>query len=333
MSIKKDSKQELRNRLSKNKLEDACDLMAFVQYASRLAALGDDTGVQQLRNEIFLRPEFAENLPEILKTRCDQGIWETEEYPGEDLALSLIDAQDFHCFSARFPDILTNRVSIPSGARIELRIFFDLWWEACENAELDEDAAEMLRDFLKVYPIPEEERLPVVNTPITEWEYALLDRIYAGVELPVTPAQWNVGRIVAQPPGRLTTPAAALPPPIRILALADGTTPKTLQEHFQSGAWSAETQWGTVCIELRVNNHWVLFISIADLDGDSVPVDRIRLGAIPAFRDEEDATLWKINLKRFTRDERERLLNKPLVVQMSNGEIVQCGAAELNSHT
>jgi hypothetical protein len=168
-----DANQELLGRLSENKLKNTDDLMAFIQNASRLAALGDNTEAERL-NEIFARPEFAGNLPETLKIRCEQGIWEVEEYFGKELAFSLIDAQDFYCFSRRFPDILQRKVKIPLGCMAELRHWFEVWFDACESAELDEDAAEILCDFLTVYPIPEEERLPIVNTPITENEYKLL---------------------------------------------------------------------------------------------------------------------------------------------------------------
>lgn len=164
------AKKELRDRLLGNSLEDADDLMAYVQYASRLAALGDDAEINKLPS-VFERSPFAGNVAGILKTRCKRGAWEAVEYSGETLAFSLIDAQDFYCFQLRFGE------SFPM-----VKPLFDYWWEACEAAELDEDAAGILRDFLDVYPIPEKERLPVVGTPITEFEYQLLDRIFAGVK-------------------------------------------------------------------------------------------------------------------------------------------------------
>lgn len=171
--------QELRDRLLGNPIEDADDLTAYIQYASRLAALGDDSEIKKLP-AVFERPQFAGKVADILKARCEQGIWEASEYTGEGLAFSLIDAQDFRCFQLRQAE------SFPS-----LIPLLENWWEACEAAELDEDAAGMLRDFLDVYPIPEEERLPVVGTPITEFEYKLLDRLFANVKPRVIEMFWK----------------------------------------------------------------------------------------------------------------------------------------------
>lgn len=162
--------RELHDRLINNPLADADDLMAYVQYASRLAALGDDSEIAKLP-AIFERSPFAGNVADILKTRCKRGAWEAIEYSGETLALSLIDAQDFYCFQLRFGE------SFPS-----VKPLFDYWWEAAEHAELDEEAAGMLRDFLDVYPISVEEQLPIIETPITEFEYALLDQLFEGVK-------------------------------------------------------------------------------------------------------------------------------------------------------
>jgi hypothetical protein len=322
MTNEMDTKQELREWISENPLEDADDLVAFVQDASLLAALGDNVGTQQFP-EIFSRPKYAENFSEILKTRCELGIWEAEHYTGEALALSLLDAQDFYCFARRFPERFDEKVRVSSGANIELRKFFKCWWDACEHAELDNDAAEMLEEFLRVYPIPEDERLPVVDTPIADWEYALLDKIYAGVELPIINARWNMGDVWLQPLGKRDVPAITSPLP-PVLACDDDTPPVPTKKHIESSTRDIETSLGTFRISRFLDDDWKLQITIAALSGEPVPISRIHIRGVPAFRDDKKSTRWNIDMKWFDPKKRRYLLDAPLIVQLSDGITVRC---------
>jgi len=152
--------EELRNRLAHNELKDDYDRLNYWQYAARLAALGDDS---------FFQNETVKITAEMLKERCGRGIREVMELEGEELALAIIDAQDFHCFKKR------RGKSFP-----EVNAYFAEWEDVCETVSLDDDAADLLRGFLTVFNIPEAERLPVVNTPITKMQYAVLQRMKLG---------------------------------------------------------------------------------------------------------------------------------------------------------
>ncbi|MGL6193259.1 MAG: hypothetical protein ACRC2T_00385 [Thermoguttaceae bacterium] len=172
--------QELRERIAGNQLEDADDLLSMVQISGRLAALGDDNPLKKLPS-VFNHVKFRGKITEIFVQRCKEGIWDVQERLGEPLAFALIDAQDFSCFWRRTQDILPK----------ELAPYFEAWWDACETTTLDEETAEILREFLIMYPLPEEERLPVVNTPITEYEYKLLDKHYDNVKIPMISLRWH----------------------------------------------------------------------------------------------------------------------------------------------
>ena len=168
--------QQLRFRVEQNPLDDADDLMEYVQYAARLAALEDNTFLKRIP-ELFAGENFTGLIPEILEQRVRQGVWELEEYDGEMLAMSLMDANDFYCFQRLYPEVeqFINKS----------RPWFGNWWNAAQYAELNAEAAEMLEAFLETFPIPEDLCLAKVQFPITEGQYALLDAIYADVEIPV----------------------------------------------------------------------------------------------------------------------------------------------------
>jgi hypothetical protein len=245
--------------------------------------LGDDSAVKRLP-DIFRRPEFADNLAESLKNRCEQGEYEAWEYSGEQLVLSLIGAQDFYCFHRRFAPFLEQTlVTAVCGCKLPLRIWFDKWWEVCEVSRLNEDAVQMIKNFRKVFPIPEEECLPVISTPIAEWQYALHDYLYKDVKPFVISVKWNKDST-----GNITIPS------------------------------------GTFSIERKLDDQGILHISVTEVSGKPMPVNSIRISYVPAFRDADKATRWSINLKRFSPAKRNDLLNEPLVVQLADGIIIQC---------
>ncbi|MDR1384422.1 MAG: hypothetical protein LBJ67_11370 [Planctomycetaceae bacterium] len=313
-----DCQQELLSRLNENQLEDTDDLNAYIQYASRLAALGNDTEINKLP-DIFNKPPFAGNIPEILKTRCEQGIWEVMEYSGDGLALSLIDAQDFHCFFQRFEQEYGNiPVTIPLGTA-PLRIFFNEWQEVCENAELDEDAAEMLQNFLQVYPIPENERLPVVNTPITQWEYGMLHALRSKKKFPCYELHWNLKlkpsmRADWQKAGKTGTPKLAW------CAAATDNKPSETQINLVGAFCEWQPLNKTIKIERTLYENWDLLLRFSYDNKTAPAIDRVRLEYVPAFQDEKQPSDWIVSLAMFPYCEQIRLLDEcPVIVHFTQG--------------
>jgi hypothetical protein len=221
--------QELQNRLAKNPLKEADDLTAFIQYASRLAALGDDSKMKEFP-ALFVKEPFAGNVTDILKQRCEEGWWDVSEYTGKYLALSLIDAQDFKCFMRRFGEQFS-----------EINHYFLKWWQDCEDAAIDDECAEFLEAFLEKFPIPEEERLPVINTPITEREYALLEFAYKNVKIPVITKIWKKK---ADTSSAVTLPQRKIVEFPVFQAAADGTFKEKQLEFLDSPNNEVETHIG-----------------------------------------------------------------------------------------
>jgi hypothetical protein len=63
------------------------------------------------------------------------------------------------------------------------------WRNDADDIGIDEECKEFLETFVKKFPIPEEERLATVNTPITEREYMLLEFAYRNVKTPTYEVQ------------------------------------------------------------------------------------------------------------------------------------------------
>ena len=293
-------KQILREKLESNLLEDSDDLLFYIQDASRLAALGDGDYFKRLP-EMFNKPLFKGKIVEILEARCREGIWDVEERLGEPLGLALIDAQDFFFFWQRMKEIL------PSS----LEPLFEAWWETCEEALLDDESAEILDDFRMTYPIPEEELLPVVETPITETDKSILWELFAPVELPVLELGWKPKYAVKETLAEL-------------VCFDDGRPSDAMKRRVESLKNKIKTPHGTWEISRQLNDDWSLGVTIEDENGRSPAINWIRLGTLAAKRDEEDPTYWTFSLKRLAHETRNQLLeSKSLFIYATGGFTVQ----------
>ncbi|MDR0609240.1 MAG: hypothetical protein LBG58_03960 [Planctomycetaceae bacterium] len=312
MSILENAKFELLDRLANNPLQDADDLTAYIQYACRLASLGDQSKIDDFPS-LFAKEQFAGRIFDIIKERCEQGWFEIENYPGEDLALSLIDTQDFYLFVQRFGKDYPK-----------LNPYFRKWFQDAEDVEINDECAEFLEAFLEKFPIPEEERLPVINTPITEREYALLAFAYKDIELPIIELQLQPSKLVSrQMLEKLYDPTAAkfLERPALLLSADDGKPIKKLQAMMQTEG-TVKVKDKELFVEMSLNDVWQLDIEIKS----DIPVERVRLGKMPAFQNPNPnmENRWNINLKMFADNIRCEFLEQPLFIQMSNGYRIKC---------
>jgi hypothetical protein len=135
----------LRQQLDAIAVEDAQGLLEYLPLAARLAALGAPESLTSWRKLAAAYPDFASALAD----RCREGIWDLEQSFAEDLGLAVIEAQDFYCFARREGDLLPFHV----------RTLLTAWEEHAEEVALDEDAAEVLEQFLERFPLPSEDRL------------------------------------------------------------------------------------------------------------------------------------------------------------------------------
>ncbi|MDR0336427.1 MAG: hypothetical protein LBI18_04985, partial [Planctomycetaceae bacterium] len=176
--------------------------------------------------------------------------------------------------------------------------------------------------FLEKFPIPEEERLPVVDTPITEREFELLEFAYRNVKLPVVDLQ-------RQPPMYVrhriqlydaTTGKYKIRPTMLHAASDDTNTPSEVLKNMMQTNGTTKVKDKEVFIETQLDDSWKLNLEI-ECD---IPVERVRLGKIPAFRNVEEGNRWNVELKMFADKIRREFLEQPLFVQLSNGYCIKC---------
>lgn len=312
MSILENAKIELLDRLANNPLQEDDDLTAYIQYACRLASLGDPSRIDEF-SSLFAKEQFTGKIADIIKERCQQGWFEIENYPGEELALSLIDAQDFYLFERRFGKDYPD-----------LKPYFTKWREDCEYVEIDDECAEFLEAFLEKFPIPEEERLPVIDTPITEREWMLLDFATKDIELPMI-------EFTLQPPKTVQTNKNLYHPetkkfltkPTLLQVADDGTPGQSLKAMMQTNG-TVKVKDKRFFIETQLDDAWQFHLSIENEDRTPITVERVRIGNIPAFQDNKNPTVWNFSLQMFDDKRRYKILEQPIFVQLSNGYRIKC---------
>ena len=156
---------DLRDRLNEIKFEDDVDLEFYIQYAGRLASLGDKSGIERLP-EILNLPMYKGRFNEILTERANRGVWDCNEQLGEELGHSIIEAQDYYCFFRHY-DLLPTFIM----ARILE------WVDVAMKQELDEDAVELLEQYLLTYPLDDDDQIAPVAAPMTSEQKAIIERI------------------------------------------------------------------------------------------------------------------------------------------------------------
>ena len=150
------------------KFEDDFDLCLFMEYAGRLASLGDKSGIDALP-ALFDRPEYKGRIDEIVENRVKEGLWDLDEQFYEHLAHSIIEAQEFHSLAQHCGDILSDK---SKGLIKE-------WAEKASYVELDDEAAEFLEGWARQYPIDEDDQLAPIAAPMSQTQLAMIDKVIA----------------------------------------------------------------------------------------------------------------------------------------------------------
>ncbi|MFO0903741.1 MAG: hypothetical protein U0939_12115 [Pirellulales bacterium] len=272
--------------------------LEYVPLAARLAALGDAAPLQRWPE--LARP-FAERVELLLVERAREGMWDLSQTLGQDLGLALIDAQDFACFWRR------ERKILPGAARRMLAA----WKEAADDVQLDEEAAAMLRRFLRRFPLPARERLLAVDAPRAFSETIVL-AAFAGPRPTVD---------VAWPP----SPTATAAPLAAIGRLDDGRPSDRLKRVYERLAVVFEAPGvGRVAVSRRVNDDWQVVVDVQFADGDHedarrLLLDVVRLGRVPGRAAGDMPGRWLFDLSAWEHAERLRWMEEPLVLGFQDG--------------
>lgn len=283
--------ETLLARLSANPVQHADDFLDFLAVAARLAALGEASALKQW--PILVR-QFNVPFEDQFKRRSIGGQIILHHAGGEQLALAIIDAQDFHCFYLLQRDILPQETVAQSTA----------WSQAAELAPLDADAAEYLTDFLIQFPIAAALRLAVVAAPVEHHAIAAVG-LLAGAP-PMTEAHW---------------PAVAehAPQEPAVAFMADGRPSERFQRIMERLDVPMEVPGvGPVLLTRRIGDDWGLRIGLRYEDGAAPDVAGIRLGPWKGAP-EDGGGDWVVPLSHFPHMQRVAMLAQPVVIAFNNG--------------
>ncbi|MDR2761931.1 MAG: hypothetical protein LBB88_04970, partial [Planctomycetaceae bacterium] len=175
------------------------------------------------------------------------------------------------------------------------------------------------------FPIPEEERLPVIDTPITEREWMLLEFATKNVKIPIV-------EVILQPHETVRkdkflydiTTQKLLTSPTLLQVADDGKSGSGSLLKMMQTESNVKINNIKFHIETRLDNKWQLNFLIENKDTLPVIIERVRIGSIPAFQSKKNHDLWNFNLQMFNIDYRKQILEQPIFVQLSNGYQIKC---------
>ena len=298
-------KKDFANEVSQLAVRDEQDLLRFLPWAARLAALGDE---RQLARWPGLARQVRADLARLLADRCEEGIWDLRYAIGEDLGLAVIDAQDFYCFYQLQHDLL------PKAGRAHLKA----WFEEANDTSLDEEAVETLEIFIEKFPIREELRLAIVAAPMGSFTWAVL----ASRAKPcrVVDAEWGL-------PAWMHAETEE-DVPLALIPCGDSGAPtEGHMRRMHREAMAEVPGVGPIRVTRQLDPDWRVLLSVehmgATREEKSVPVRSIRLGLFPASPVAEDQTAeWLADLRHFALQQKLDILGAPVAVRLDNGVLL-----------
>ena len=253
--MQSDALRSLRQDVEELAVGSERDLLEFLGRAARLASLGEDTF---LRKWPQLAGSFSKRVGPVLIDRCRTGIHALHTTHGADLAQAIIAAQDFHCFYVRERDL------IPREAHSHL----EAWAEEAEAIGLDEDAVERLESFLEQFPISEDDRLAVVDSPLSEFAEAFLAS--QAQPRPTIDFRWRSAGV-------------AMSKPDEVVAFADEKPSDRLKASFERLDNEVDVPGeGRLQISRRLLDEWAVSIDLSPLTKAMFEVESVRMGVLPA---------------------------------------------------
>jgi hypothetical protein len=293
-----DPTQELRERLASLHVDEEKQFLEYLALAARLAALSDRSALDRW-TELAL--PYQSRVETLLTERATQGARDLDRAAGKDAALAIIDAQDFACFLQFECEILP-----PESGRM-LRA----WIERAEEMSLDEEAVQFLEAFIDQFPLNEAFRLTIVDSPMTVFETVVAAHLWQ--QQSVIQAIWQRGE---------EDEVSDVSTEICDLAMYDAGTPSDRLKRVFRRTQSPATvpQLGTILVTRRVGDEWQIIIDIEMPARGFPPIERVRLGDLPAERElAENLEEWIVRLRPFEHTQRLQLMEAPLCIALRDG--------------
>lgn len=290
--------QWIRDDLAAMAIEDAADACLYLAKAARLRVLGDPSFFDGWERQARLT---GHDLVQGLRERARNGRWDLRYAEGTLLARALIDASDFHIL--RLVDAERGGLLAEAGRSLQA------WAEDAEQAVLDDEAADEIRNFSDLYPIPERYRLEVLHEPLGDFERAIL------AALPAVPSV-ELRPLVHEPEFALDR---GRPTPRMMAKIAE----RTGRIDFPEGPW--------LSVSAELSPEWILSLLIEVAEGDPSLLDRVMAARVGGFALErrvaggdlhgEDPMVdrWSIDLTRLDAAARSQALNQTLGIALADG--------------
>lgn len=273
--------------------------ITFLPRAARLDALGHP---DQLAVAIKFLTTFAIDPLPLLKSRFLDAAWELEHWSGADLALTVIEAQDYHCLAA----------SKQAGV-FDTNHFQSLWRSWSEEAEdcywrLDDEAADTLERFAASYPVPSDQLLAIVESPTSS--------TFRWIVAATTPDLERIN-LHADHDRKVDDPKPlALP-----MAASDGLVPDKLQRHFAEmhrGEGSVDGQ--RFSIRSYLDDDWMVKVSIRFDDDWRERITAVHFGprSLSITDTHDDEQTWSTNIKSL--GNRTRIIDHRIGLTLASGK-------------
>jgi hypothetical protein len=159
-----------------------------------------------------------------------------------------------------------------------------------------------------------------IYEPLNDFEFCLLEYIYQDVklpviELPLQPSRWTRKNKNLYD----TVNEKFITRPTLLLSADDGKPSESFKAIMQTNG-DVNVKDKSFSIETQLDDAWQLNFEIKS----DIPVERVRLGKVPAFQDANNAIRWKVILKMFADNIRREFLEDSLFIQLSNGYRIKC---------
>lgn len=285
--------QWIRDDLAAMEIADADDACLHLALAARLKVLGEPSIYDAWPRDPRLK---GHDLVKGLRDRARIGQWDLLHAEGMLLGRALIDAGDFNIL--RLVDAETG--GLLAGAAASLQA----WAEDAEQAVLDDEAADEVRTFGDLFPIPEKYRLEAMHEPLGDFERAVLSALPAMPTIELRPLvhepEFALDR--GEPTDRMKTRIAE----------------RTGRIDFDDGR--------SLSVSAELSPRWVLSLCIEVAEGDPALLDAViaaRAGGFAlersAAREEPGIELWSLDLTRLDPNARSLVLNQSLGITLADG--------------
>ncbi|MDR2168669.1 MAG: hypothetical protein LBP59_00825 [Planctomycetaceae bacterium] len=164
----------------------------------------------------------------------------------------------------------------------------------------------------------------MTNEILTDSELTLLEYIYQDVELPVFEITLQPHETVRKQQNLYDAATQKfLTKPTSLLVADDGRPDQSLKSITQTDS-ALKLDDKKIIIKTQLDDAWQLRLCIVNEDNTPFNIERVRIGNVPAFQDNNNPAIWNFNLQFMDNYCRRNFLEQPIFVHLNNGYQIKC---------